>query len=185
MYTPRFSPRRWPGINSVPAARADDAVRSGGHTPVVQLRDEIDKLFDDMFQNMLSPWTDFGVSLRGRPVRLSGIPAVAPRLDVSSDEKMYTITVELPGVSPGDVSLEVRENVLSLRGEKKQERKEENADVHINERSFGSFERALALPDDAVSDEIKASHKDGVLTISIPRREPEKPASRTISINQE
>jgi HSP20 family protein len=183
MYTPRFAPRRWLGLHSVPVVRPDDAAQPG-HTPVVQLRDEIDRVFDDMFQNMLSPWTDFG-SGRGRTERRSGAPLMAPRLDVASDEKSYTVTVDLPGVPPDAVSLEVRENVLSLRGEKKQEHKDENANVHISERFFGSFERELTLPEDAMPDKITATHKDGVLTVSIPRKEPEKAVARTIAINQQ
>ena len=108
-----------------------------------------------------------------------------PRLDVSSDEKAYSVTAELPGVRPDDVKIEVRDNALIIHGEKKNEHTEEKKDYYLSERSYGSFERVLTLPEDAVVDEIKATHKDGVLSIAIPRKEPDKPHSKTIEIAKE
>lgn len=184
MYTPRLYPRRFFGSHNAPAARP--TAERPDASPMVQLHDEIDRLFDGMFRGMMNPW-DFGFMSRSASSGGNGDSGVAvmPRLDVSSDEKAYTIAAELPGVSPDDVKLEVRDNALILHGEKKDESKDEKKDYYVVERSYGSFERVLTLPDDAVVDEIKATHKDGVLSISIPRREPEKPQSKSIEISKE
>ena len=105
---------------------------------------------------------------------------LAPAVDVSEDEKGYSITVELAGVKKEDVTVEVHENVLSIRGEKKSEREEKKDKTHWIERTYGSFSRSFTLPPSAVSEELKASFKDGVLSIEIPKKEEVKP--RQISI---
>ena len=105
---------------------------------------------------------------------------LAPAVDVSEDEKAYKITVELAGVKRDDVSVEVHDNVLSIRGEKKSEREEKKDKIHWVERSYGSFSRSFSLPPTAVSEDLRASFNDGVLTIEIPKKEEAKP--RLISI---
>lgn len=185
MYTPRLNTRRWFGSHNTPATRSDNERQNTSYAPVVQLHDEIDRLFDGMFRGMMNPW-DFDFMPRWASSNAGGTgSAIMPRLDVSSDEKAYTVTAELPGVQPDDVKIEVRDNALILHGEKKSENTEEKKDYYLSERSYGSFERALALPEDAVVDEIKATHKDGVLSITIPRKEPDKPQSKTIEIAKE
>ena len=91
----------------------------------------------------------------------------SPKLDIMSDDKTYTINAELPGVDIDNVKLEVKNGLLILSGEKKKEF--ENKEQHIAERSWGSFQRELSLPDDADVDNINATHKDGVLSINIPK----------------
>ena len=100
---------------------------------------------------------------------------LAPAVDVSEDETGYTITVELAGVKKEDVTVEVHENVLSIRGEKKSEREEKQEKTHWVERSYGSFSRSFTLPPTALSAELKATFKEGVLTIEIPKQEQVKP----------
>ena len=103
------------------------------------------------------------------------VARLAPAVDVSEDEKGYAITVELAGVKKDDVTVEVHENVLSIRGEKKSEREGKQDKSHWLERSYGSFSRSFTLPPSAVSEELKASFKDGVLSIEIPKKEEIKP----------
>jgi len=183
MHTPRAHARRWLG-GSVPAVSQEDS-RQRGYTPVLQLHDDIDRLFDGMFRSMLNPW--HGVDFMPRWARTGEhkCSCLLPRLDVCSDEKAYTVTAELPGVKPDAVKCEVRDRALVISGEKKDESEEEKKDFFVNERCYGSFERVLTLPEDAEVDEIRASHKDGVLTITIPRHEPEKPQARAIDITAE
>jgi HSP20 family protein len=104
-----------------------------------------------------------------------------PRLDIKSDGKAYTVLAEIPGVSKDDVKLEVHDGKLVLSGEKKEEVKE-GATSHVVERRFGSFERTMSLPDDADVEHITASHKDGILTVTIPRTTP-KENRKSITIN--
>lgn len=105
---------------------------------------------------------------------------LAPAVDVTEDEKSYAITVELPGVKKDDVTVEVHENVLSIRGEKKTEREEKKDKTHWLERTYGSFSRSFTLPPSAVAGDLKATFKDGVLSLEIPKKEEVKP--RQISI---
>jgi HSP20 family protein len=107
---------------------------------------------------------------------------LSPAVDIHEDDKQYRIRVELPGVSPDDVQLEVSEGVLSLRGEKRVERDEEKERVRYTERYHGSFHRTFRLPDDANPDSVEARFADGVLTIQIGRREVPKP--KTVAIRK-
>ena len=103
----------------------------------------------------------------------------APRLDVHEQDNMLEISVELPGVDQKDVELSLDQDVLTIRGEKRNERKDKQA--HITERSYGSFQRAIQLPFAPKADEVRADFRDGVLTVSIPRQEQQE-RSRRIEI---
>ncbi len=85
------------------------------------------------------------------------------------------IVAELPGVKPEDVKLSLENNLLTIRGEKKQEAEERNERVHRYERSYGSFERAFALPSTVDGDKITADYRNGVLTVSVPKAERARP----------
>ncbi|MDX1696055.1 MAG: Hsp20/alpha crystallin family protein [Ketobacteraceae bacterium] len=163
----------------VPVTRSDRGSGSGRHQtanlvetnpafglPGLQrLQRELDQFFGD--QPMASPF--FG--------------KYRAMLDVSVDDDQYEISVEVPGMSRSDLSIDVSDGTLTIRGTK--EVREENKDKHFYriERSYGSFQRMLALPDDANEDEINARLKDGVLTLVIPRREPDTRSIRKISIS--
>ena len=153
------------GATSAPAHRTA-APAPQGYTPVDQLHNEIDRLFGDFFGGFFSPWRAFS--------------GMAPR----SADTAYKATVELPGVAQDQVNIEVRDNMLIVEGEKKNETedKDEKKGYYRMERSYGSFRRVLSLPEDVETDKITATHKDGVLSIEIPRKEPEKPAARKIEV---
>ena len=140
---------------------------------VSRLHDDIDRLFGGFF---------------GQPAgegKAQAEPACVadflPGMDLASSDKAYAMHVELPGVAPEDVSVKVEEGVLTVSGEKKEE-KIEGEKKHVAERVYGRFLRRLSLPGDADADNIRASFKDGVLTVEIPRKEPEKPQARSIEI---
>jgi len=103
---------------------------------------------------------------------------LAPAVDLSENDSHYTLSAELPGVDKNDVTIELVEGTLTLRGEKKTEHEEKTDRRRYAERTYGSFSRSLQLPRDAEADpaRIEASFKDGVLTVKIPRSEEEKPA---------
>ncbi len=132
-------------------------------------------------------WSPFGEDFFSpeRFLRAWNTPAqhperLAPAVDVSEDEKSYSITVELPGVKKDDVTVEIHENVLTIRGEKKSEREEKKDRKHWIERTYGSFSRSFTLPPIAVGEELKASFKDGVLAIEVPKKEEVKPKQISI-----
>jgi HSP20 family protein len=95
--------------------------------------------------------------------------------DVSEDENSLRITMELPGVDPDDVRLSLENNVLTIRGEKKQQIDDNSERVHRFERTYGMFERTFVLPNTVDTDRIDARYENGVLHVSIPRAERAKP----------
>jgi HSP20 family protein len=104
----------------------------------------------------------------------------APAVDVAETNEEYVVTAELPGAKPEDVTVELHEGVLTLRGEKKLERDERKEHARYVERVFGSFSRSFSLPQNAEGEKVQASFTNGVLTLRIPKREEAKP--RTIHI---
>jgi HSP20 family protein len=98
-----------------------------------------------------------------------------PAVDVFEDKDAVKIVAELPGVKPEDVKLSLENNLLTIRGEKKQEAEERNERVHRYERSYGSFERAFALPSTVDGEKISAEYRNGVLTVSVPKAERARP----------
>lgn len=110
----------------------------------------------------------------------------APSSEASGEEKQYTVTVELPGVKQADIDISVRDDMLVISGEKRDERKEESKDGgktwFFSERSYGAFRRAFRLPQDVQQDAIAADFEDGVLTVNLPRATQNGRTERKISI---
>ena len=104
-----------------------------------------------------------------------------PPTDVCEDQNGLQITMELPGVRAEDVKLSLENNVLTVRGEKRQETEQRVERMHRDERSYGMFERTFALPSTVDPDKIQARHENGVLLIDIPKAERARP--REIAVN--
>jgi HSP20 family protein len=137
--------------------------REGRAHPLDLFRRDMDQLFNDFFT---------GRSLfRGE--NGMGIPAV----DVSETDAEVHVQAELPGVLPEEVTITAEEDTLVLKGEKKVERESKEKQWHVIERSYGSFSRVVPLPASVDSAEAKASYKDGVLEITLPKK-PEKQARK-------
>ena len=98
------------------------------------------------------------------------------------DEKQYVISLEVPGVSDKDLKVELQDDLLIIHGEKKLEHQEEKDGIYHMERSYGSFQRVLTLPADALSSGIKAMSKAGVLEITVPRQKLAAKEGKTIEI---
>jgi HSP20 family protein len=108
-----------------------------------------------------------------------------PNVDISEDDKSIFINVELPGLNKEDVKIKVKDdNVLVISGEKKREEKteDENHSVIRIERSYGEFSRSFSLPDNANNESIAAKFDNGVLHLTIEKKEPEKPKEKLIDI---
>jgi HSP20 family protein len=103
-----------------------------------------------------------------------------PVTDVSETPESLTLRLEVPGLSRDQLKISVENNTLTVRGEKKQETSSEDETFHRTERSFGAFERSFTLPPYVDTDTVKASLHDGVLSVTLPRREEAK--AREISI---
>jgi HSP20 family protein len=135
--------------------------------PVAQLQQEMDRLFADFFTGFGSfPSRRHGGLFAG--ALTSGL--LKPTLDIGANDREYTISVEVPGVDQKDVKIEITNNTLTIRGEKKQETEEKEKNFYRMERSYGSFQRTLSLPEDADQGKINATFKNGVLTVTMPRK---------------
>jgi HSP20 family protein len=109
---------------------------------------------------------------------------MVPDLDVREDGKQLTIEADLPGLAEKDVTLTLRDGVLTIKGERKQEREEKAESYHMMERSFGSFERSLRLPDTIDENSVEARFDKGVLKITAGKRPDAVKTERTIAIKK-
>jgi HSP20 family protein len=122
---------------------------------LVGLRDDMDRLFETFFGNL--------------PERKDWF--WAPVIDVAENNGNIEVKAELPGINKDDLKISVRDNVLSISGERKQESETKDKKFHRIERSYGKFNRIISLPADVDADKIKAIYKDGVLSITLPKPE--------------
>lgn len=106
-----------------------------------------------------------------------------PRVDITEDDTVYKITADLPEVPKEAVKVTVENGTLTLRGERKWEKKTDNVKVHLVERAYGTFTRSFRLPEDANGDAVTATYKDGVLTVVVPKREETKPKQVEVKID--
>lgn len=95
--------------------------------------------------------------------------AFSPAVEVYETDKEVVVKAELPGVRKEDIKVSIKDNMLYLKGEKKEEREEKTETVHRVERIYGKFERVITLPSDVKMEDIKAEYKDGVLDIRLPK----------------
>lgn len=111
------------------------------------------------------------------------IPEWSPVVDIVEDEKSFTITAELPGVKKEDVKVMVENGVLQVSGQRAFEKKDENKRYHRIERFYGNFVRSFSLPDSADGSKVDARFKDGVLTLTLAKREESKPKAIEIKVS--
>ena len=137
--------------------------------PFLSLQREIDRLFDDFTRGFST---------------LSMMPApggkLMPVTDVTETDKEIEISAELPGLEEKDVQINLSNNVLSIKGEKKAEKERKEIDFRMVERSYGAFERTIELPEGVNPDSIKATIAKGVLTVTVPKPAPAQ--AKTIEV---
>jgi len=132
-----------------------------------RLQDEINELFD------------FG----GFPTRTGLFDRnMSPALDVVENENEFVVNCELPGMTEKDIDVSLASNVLTLKGNKSDEREVKNGKYYRKESQSGSFQRTLPLPSQVDADNIKAEMHDGILTISIPKTEEAKPKQISVEV---
>ena len=105
-----------------------------------------------------------------------------PSADISETDDSFEVRVELPGVIKDDVHISVKDDLLTIKGEKRQKKTDDSKDYSRVERRYGSFERRFSLPPKVEVNSIKAEFKDGVLTLSIPKPEEAKPKEIPINV---
>lgn len=144
--------------------------------PLLSLHREMDRVFDNFFQRFDNLM----------PASFGSNALLKPNVDIRENKKNYKVTIEVPGVEESDIKLELQDGTLTVSGEKKYEKEDKDENTHFVERSYGSFRRVLSLPQDIDQDAIDAKFRNGVLTITVPRKQMAKPKeeSKVIAINR-
>ena len=167
-----------PEVKNVTNDTSSDAGRTREtdqpYAPLVTLRDEVDRVFDQFFRGggmmrrAMSPglfgWDGFP-ELRTRAMS----EGVSVRSDFTESDDSYELTVEMPGLTDKDVELSVSDNMVTVKGEKKQSREKKEENYHLKERSYGAFRRVFSMPQGTKAEDISAKVKDGVLTVTMPK----------------
>ncbi|MEO0230510.1 MAG: Hsp20/alpha crystallin family protein [candidate division WOR-3 bacterium] len=145
-----------------------DIMRWDPFKEISSLRDEIDRLFDSFF---------------GRQTSIASTEGFwVPAIDVEETENDYIVKAELPGLKKEDIKLCVTDDSLTISGERKMEKEEKGKTYHRIEMNYGRFERTIRFPSEVVPDKAKASYKDGILTVTIPKTEKAKAKELEIQI---
>jgi HSP20 family protein len=126
-----------------------------------RMRRDMDRLWDSFFEGGLRRGTE-------------GEGEWLPSLDVAETKNELVVKAEVPGMEPKDIDISLSDGVLTIKGEKKQEKEEKEADYHLVERSYGAFTRLVRLPKEVQSEKISASYKDGILKVTLPKSEEAK-----------
>jgi len=137
---------------------------------LVNLQDEMNRLFNDFFQR--------------KPERKELAEREwSPDVDLSETDNAYIVNAEVPGMDKKDIKITFHNNVLTIKGEKKQEKETKEHNYHQIERVYGSFQRSFTLPSEVVVDKIEASCKNGILKIEIPKSPDAKSKEVAISVS--
>ena len=163
----------------MPFSRNMPMSRWGEETdPFLQMRREMNRLFDDAFGGFGLP-SILGPTLRQMPA--------APKIDVSETDNDVQITAEMPGIDQNNVEVLLEDDRLIIRGEKKEEREEDDKErnYHVRERVQGAFSRTLPLPFAPDPTQVKAEFKNGVMTITIPKPQEVKQKQHRIEVQKD
>ena len=134
---------------------------------LASLRDEMDRLFD-------FAW----------PTRDSGLfSGWSPALDVHDEKDNLVVHVELPGMKKEEINISLHDGALTVSGERKQEREQKEGESFRSERYFGKFQRSVTLPAAVDAKNVKATYKDGLLTIHLPKAEEAKPKQIAVNVS--
>lgn len=183
---------------TVPEKAPDKAGRSSDLHPLQTLRSEIDTLFDNMMAGFPSvrlnrpsfdmdhwreTWSEpFRDPFRRFEDTFNALSKLSPRADLKETPKDITITAELPGVNEADIDVSVSDDRLTISAHKKEETRKDGEDFHLAERHYGTMKRTFTLPATANVDQAKASFKDGVLSIEVPKKAQPKTRAKKIPI---
>jgi len=144
--------------------------------PISELQLRTNNLFENFFNDMGDDL--FMPSFTG----IDRSAGLSPKFDVAETDDAFEVTAELPGMNEKDIEVFVEDNVLTVKGEKKEERDEKKRDYHLTERRYGSFYRAFPLPTGLDRGKVKACFKHGVLCLSLPKTAEAKENRRKIEV---
>ena len=162
-----------------------DAKPQAGAYPLLALRDQMDRLFDDFLNEWRMPSLSrdiFNFAPFQVPTFSEG--GLDVKFDVCDSENAIEVTAELPGLEEKDVELTLGDGLLTVKGEKKSEKETKERDYYLSERRYGSFSRSMRVPDSVDTDKAKARFDKGVLTITLPKRAEAKAKKKKIAITK-
>ena len=148
------------------------SVRFEPYRDLMGLQDRMNRLFGESYR---------GVARTGDDEWALG-GSWAPAVDIFEKDGNIVLTAELPGIETKDVDIKVENNVLTLQGERKFDKELQKDSFHRVERAYGSFARSFTLPNVVDTDKIKAEFKDGVLKLTLPKREEAKPKQIQVQV---
>ena len=134
------------------------------------------KEFENLHNNLLRYFDDFPT------FRKSFAEDFAPRMDIVEKDDAILIKAEVPGVDKKDINISVKDRVLTIEGEKKNEVVDQNSNYYRTERVFGSFKRQFELPEEVETEKVDAKYENGILTIDLKKREVVKPEAKVIKV---
>lgn len=134
------------------------------------LQREIDRVFQDFGRGGLPSLGEFGKN------------AAAMKVNIAEHDGAIEVTAELPGCAPEDIDVQLKDGVLTIKGEKKVEKDEKQKDYHVMERSYGMFERSFSLPADVDAAKVEAAFDKGVLKVTLPKSPQEKSRVQKIAV---
>ena len=140
---------------------------------LLSLQERMNRQFDDSFRGARGSDEDWA---------LGG--SWAPAVDIYEQDGNIVLKAELPGIDPKDVDVRVENNTLTLRGERKHDQEVKRENYHRVERTYGAFTRSFTLPNVVDTNNIKAEYRDGVLRMTLPKREEAKPKQISISVTK-
>jgi HSP20 family protein len=132
--------------------------------PLQSLQRDMDRLFDRFFDMSTSRFAPFELSEE----RWAGF---SPKTDIAETDEAFEVAFELPGLDDDDINVSVTEGALTVSGERREEHEDRKRNYYRMERSYGSFRRTIPLPDEIKVDEVAATYKRGVLTVTLPKTE--------------
>lgn len=141
--------------------------------PIHALQRNMNQLFDNFFTGFgLAPFGGFGEQLG----------TFNPRIDLSETDNEIKVSAELPGLDENDLEVSLTHNTLTIRGEKKEEKEDKGENYYHMERSYGSFQRTIPLPTEVEADQVDATFKKGVLTVTLPKTAEARQQGKKIAI---
>jgi len=153
--------------------------RGDALSPLAPIRREMERLFEDFFSVFGAP------ARQEREGAQLPVGIIAPRIDVSETDDEIRIKAELPGLNENDVDVRLIDDVLTIRGEAQTEHEEKQQDYRVMERARGTFVRSLRLPFSADANQVQASFKDGILTITIPKPREERERVQQVQVTRD
>lgn len=146
------------------AARNNPLLWQQGQHPILQLHQQVDRLFDDVLNGFGIP--SLSLSSAQQVTGDNKLVNYRPQIDVSGDDKPYEITLDVPGRSGDDLAIELKGDLLIINGKKEEKNEHKNKQFYRIERIYGAFQRTLSLPEDANTEDIQAHIKNAVLSLT-------------------